>query len=72
MLVVCLLLLQAGFFIVDQGHVASGVARTGGAGAPGPAISEPNDAADANIPAEPNAASAPDAPPEMGGPEDPN
>ncbi len=71
-LVVCLLLLQAGFFIVDQGYVAPGAAQTGGPEAPGPAISEPNDAADANMPAEPNATPAPDAPPETGGPEEAN
>ena len=53
-LVVCLLLLQAGFFLVDQGYVAPGPAQTDGPETQAVTDIEPNGPADANVPAGPD------------------
>ena len=71
-LVVCLLLLQAGFFLVDQGYVAPGPAKTDGPETQAVTDVEPNGGADANVPAGPDATPEPDVAPEISGPEEAN
>ena len=71
-LVVCLLLLQAGFFLVDQGYVAPGPAQTDGPETQAVTDIEPNGPADANVPPEPDVTPEPDVAPEISGPEEAN
>ena len=68
-LIVCLLLMQAGFFLVDQGYVAPDSAQTDGQMA---RDVDPNSVADANIPAGNDSTPEPDVIPETGGPEEAN
>lgn len=71
-LVVCLLLMQAGFFLVDQGYVTTGPAQTNGPEIPTVTTADPNNGADANIPSESSTTPEPVTTPEMGVPEEGN
>ena len=72
-LVVCLLLLQAGFFLVDRGYVRiDGLAYAEEPGAEPETGVEPSAPADVNVPAEPKESPEPGGAPEMRAPEDAN
>jgi hypothetical protein len=70
---VCLLLLQAGFFLVDRGYVRiDGVAYAEEPGAEPETGVEPNEPPDVNVPADSNEPPEPGGAPEMRAPEDAN